>query len=72
MGGARDGKVHQRSDPDGALDPDAAAHQFDQALADGEAEARATGLVRSMTDAILLSDFVTLVRDRVRALERRQ
>jgi len=36
------------------------------------AEARPTGLVRSMADAVSLSDFVTLVRDRVRALERRQ
>ena len=36
------------------------------------AESRNNALVRSLADAISLSDFATLVRDRVRQLERRQ
>lgn len=34
--------------------------------------ARSRGLVRSMSDALALSDFVTLIRDRVRQAERRR
>jgi hypothetical protein len=36
------------------------------------AGSRSSRLVRSMAEAISLSDFVTLVRDRVRLLERRR
>ena len=36
------------------------------------AESRNNALVRSLADAISLSDFATLVRDRVRQMERRQ
>ena len=35
-------------------------------------ESRRGGLARSLTEALTLSDFVTLVRDRVRELERRR
>ena len=35
-------------------------------------ESRRGALVRSLTEALTLSDFVTLVRDRVRELERRR